>query len=622
MTRTNLTGGVLATTFATLCCLTVVSPARAATWLQQAELVPGDGDVGDRYGGSVSIDSQGGVPRSPEAFNVTAIVGAWEDDDISTGVNSGSVYIWKDSGSGWNAVDKVLPYDHSDHHEFGVGVSISNHKALVGAPGLREFPGGKVRGVAYTLEWNVREPNDWVLRDVVFPDRPGSPWIIPRMGNSVSINAIGRAVVGAQTWLGNVGVTVYYQDVIDDPLPASGPDWLLAADAHVDDYFGASVSIANSADPRIVVGAPWHAHEGGPASGAAYIFEKGSLGWQQEELAPDGIGEDDDTFGLSVAIHGDIAIVGAPYDRNSAGKRTGAAYIFTGGHLDQSGSQWTQVAKLQPYGLQEEDEFGLSVSISGGTVIVGAPNDRNSAGESTGAAYVFVRTPSGSWPQTDKLLPDDGQPGDNFGGSVSISRDEAIVGALTHATENGFESGSAYTFRRSKFYSIGPAIDTWVEWGGGSYVAGGVHANFPEVTHGGTYGGDFFWPDNQEGLEEAIGVGAARLVDFDFASDPFQVWEINFDGQFTREATLWFGYDEMGLRVPEEWLRMRQYVDGEWVLPQQTLHPDDNMVMVTVDSFGPFALSVVPEPSTLVLLAAGGLCLLLWRRRGRRRSAA
>ncbi len=105
-----------------------------------------------------------------------------------------------------------------------------------------------------------------------------------------------------------------------------------------------------------------------------------------------------------------------------------------------------EVAKLLADDREWGDEFGASVSISGDTAIVGATRDDDN-GANSGSAYVFTRS-GGMWIQQAKLLPTDGAAGDMFGASVSISGDTAIVGAIWD-DDNGVDSGSAYIFTRS-----------------------------------------------------------------------------------------------------------------------------------------------------------------------------
>ncbi|MEE8154057.1 MAG: hypothetical protein V3T53_03740 [Phycisphaerales bacterium] len=137
-----------------------------------------------------------------------------------------------------------------------------------------------------------------------------------------------------------------------------------------------------------------------------------------------------DQFGYSVAINGDIAIVGAFHDDNSSG----STYLFdiaTG----------KQTAKRLADDGAPGDHFGWSVAISGNTAVVGAKFDDEN-GNNSGSAYLFDTT---TGDQLFKLLPEDGALTDEFGISVAISGTIAVVGAWRHA-DNGVNSGSAYLF--------------------------------------------------------------------------------------------------------------------------------------------------------------------------------
>ncbi len=88
---------------------------------------------------------------------------------------------------------------------------------------------------------------------------------------------------------------------------------------------------------------------------------------------------------------------------------------------------WSEQAKLLASDGAAEDYFGSSVSLSGDTALVGAVYDDDNGADS-GSAYVFVRSGT-TWTQQQKLLASDGAVGDQFGGSVSLSGDTALVGA-------------------------------------------------------------------------------------------------------------------------------------------------------------------------------------------------
>ena len=164
--------------------------------------------------------------------------------------------------------------------------------------------------------------------------------------------------------------------------------------------------------------------------------------WAQlAELAPTNR-NNQDWFGVSVAVSGDTVVVGA-FDSNI--ETTGTAYVFV-----KTSGGWrnmTQTAILTP--SDGGAGFGTSVAISGDTIIVGAANASNlnfqtPQQQGPGGAYVFVK-PSMGWTdmtETAKLTASDGADGDAFGYNVSISRDTVVVGALF--AHSG--AGAAYVF--------------------------------------------------------------------------------------------------------------------------------------------------------------------------------
>lgn len=206
---------------------------------------------------------------------------------------------------------------------------------------------------------------------------------------------------------------------------------LLASDGARDDNFGESVSISGD---TALVGAQGDDDNGG-ASGSAYIFEQVGGAWVQQAKLLASDGQEGDEFGFSVSISGDIAIVGAPFEDEN-GDRSGSAYIF-----QKVGGIWTQTAKLVAADGEPWDLFGLSVSISGDTAIVGVSYDDDN-GYGSGSAYVFEKV-DGIWTEVAKLLASDGAASDFFGLSISISGNTALVGASLD-DDLGSASGAAY----------------------------------------------------------------------------------------------------------------------------------------------------------------------------------
>jgi hypothetical protein len=196
---------------------------------------------------------------------------------------------------------------------------------------------------------------------------------------------------------------------------------LTAADGAANDYFGSTVAISGD---YAVVGAP-----GSGDAGAAYIFMKEGAAWVEQMRLIPGDGAVGDHFGEWVSISGNTVVVGAPGGDGG----TGAAYVFT-----RDGSTWTQQARLIASGGQAWDDFGACLSISGDTLVVGAPNHN----DYSGAAYVFTRQGS-SWSESTKMDGGGAAAGGHFGASVSISEDALIVGSPSV----GNQKGAAFIFR-------------------------------------------------------------------------------------------------------------------------------------------------------------------------------
>ncbi|MFH1155613.1 MAG: FG-GAP repeat protein [Pseudomonadota bacterium] len=207
---------------------------------------------------------------------------------------------------------------------------------------------------------------------------------------------------------------------------------LTASDADADTNFGYSVSL--SGDTAIV--SAWGDDDNGLNSGSVYIFQRSGDTWTQQAKLMASDGAAGDSFGVSVSVSGDTAIVGAHYD-DDAGTNSGSAYVFK-----RSGTIWTQQAKLTASDAAAFDYFGFSVSVSGDTAIIGSTyKDKN------GAAYIFQRS-GDTWTQQAKLTASDAAQSDAFGWSVSVYDDTAIVGATSNDDDGSF-SGSAYIFKRS-----------------------------------------------------------------------------------------------------------------------------------------------------------------------------
>ena len=160
----------------------------------------------------------------------------------------------------------------------------------------------------------------------------------------------------------------------------------------------------------------------------------------QKLLASDA--QSGDYFGYSVSLSGDRAVVGAVIE-DAGGGNAGASYVY---ERDGFGV-WQEVQKLVASDAQAGDEFGYSVSISGDRAVVGARLEDPGV-TNAGAAYVYERDGAGVWQEVQKLVASDAQVGDLFGTSVSISGDRLVVGAEGEDAGGTDNAGAAYVYER------------------------------------------------------------------------------------------------------------------------------------------------------------------------------
>jgi FG-GAP repeat len=281
----------------------------------------------------------------------------------------------------------------------------------------------------------------------------------------------------------------------------SGASWrqqayLKASNAQAGDRFGYSVAISgdtivvgaqaeDSSQTTITNGSAASADNSAGSSGAAYVFVRNGSNWSEQAYLKAGNADAEDAFGTSVAVNGDTIVVGAPREASNqtaitnggAGSadnslaQAGAAYVFV-----RSGTSWSQQAYLKASNTKAEAVFGVSVAISGDTIVVGAPDEAssqttvsNGSGASAdssapfaGAAYVFVRG-GNNWSQQAYLKAPNTRTPLAFGKSVAISGNTIVVGGSDESSSqssvtNGSSAspdtsaanaGAAYVFVRS-----------------------------------------------------------------------------------------------------------------------------------------------------------------------------
>ncbi|MGO9964906.1 MAG: hypothetical protein ACLPUG_15960 [Acidimicrobiales bacterium] len=383
---------------ASLCALVVVggvclpllagcsSTAAVVSTRQVSELKGSGLSGGDEFGTSVAVSGATAVVGSPGA---------------------GRAYVFKKVASGWSQVGELQGSDATGGDHFGAAVAISGSTIVVGA-----YDQAKDAGRAYVFEsrtggWS--QVAELKAADTVTDDYFG--WSVAISGSSIVVGAVGHAKYTGSAYVFRSGSSGWAQTA---ELEGTGTT--------SEDGFGTSVGIAGS---TAIVGAEGYAK----GRGRAYVFNEMGSSWTEsgELKAPDNAA--DDNFGASVAISSTTAVVGAYGRASSAGR----AYVF-----QKTATAWEQTAELKGSDTAAGDYFGISVAISGKSILVGAYGHSNFAGR----AYLFHHTGSG-WEQNGELKGSNTTAGDYLGVSVAISGTTAVTGAYNRAKD----TGAAYVFQ-------------------------------------------------------------------------------------------------------------------------------------------------------------------------------
>lgn len=361
-----------------------------------------------------------------------AIAGAWHEDHDAAGENflnnAGAAYIYhfNDATNEWLEETKIVAADRETLDAFGTSVDISGTYVVVGA-----VDENGARGAAYVFERN----NLGVWEQVEKLEAPTNQ-ANDRFGKALAISG-DRIVVGAHhededeneiNTKQNAG-SAYIFD-----RGTSGWDFakkIVASDRDVNHEFGFSVGIH---DERIIVGAyRYNIENSSDEIGSAYAFEIIGGEWTEVKVLNAATPFADDRFGWSVDINYPYYIVGAPYhDYDDSGgefhNNAGAAYIF------DATNSWAE-DKVVEGNRRDQDNLGEDVVVYNTRAFVGAPlQDTDIDGEppilsSSGAVFIYDKDENGFWNQTQKLLTGDRFAGDKFGHAVDFDGITFVGGA-------------------------------------------------------------------------------------------------------------------------------------------------------------------------------------------------
>ncbi len=352
----------------------------------------------------------------------TALISAMNDDD--NGDNSGSVYVFIRNGTTWTQQAKLIASDGAAGDNFCT-ISISNDTALIGA--FNDDDNGVDSGSAYVF---TRTGTTWTQQAKLIASDGAAG---DNFGYAVSVLG-DTALIGAYAYTSNGTGSVY-------AFTRTGTTWtqqqkILAPDPAIGDRFGGVIS--RSGDTALICA--YRDDDYVTDSGSVYVYTLIGTTWtlQQKLTASDGsvLAE----FGRGLSLDGDTALIGSPLDDDN-GQYSGSAYIFT-----RTGTTWTQKQKLTPSDGATNDYFSdFAVSLDGDTAFIGAWGNSNN-GVRTGSAYVFTNTGT-TWTQQQNITASDGAGGDQFGCSVSLDGDIAMIAAW-YDDDHAINSGSVYVFTK------------------------------------------------------------------------------------------------------------------------------------------------------------------------------
>ncbi len=335
-----------------------------AVWTQQARLFAQDGGSFDYFGGAVALKGN------------TALVGAVYGPG-SANPDQGAAYVFFRTGTSWNLQQKLNANENTTTAQFGAAVALDGNTALVGA-----------------FSYGLPSPN---------PNRAGAAFVFTRSNTLV--------------WTQQARLTV--------------------EEGEYDDYFGIAVALEGD---TALIGAPRHTVTTA-SQGAAYVFIRSGTSWTLQQRILNTNPEANEFFGNAVALNGENALIGAYF---SGPDQRGAAYSFR-----RSAAGWTQTGTLLAPNPQKDARLGISVALSGDTAVVGAARGLFDTGNDHRSAYVFVY--SGEWLPVRQLGSELGAANDGFGYAVALQGETVLVGAYRTAV-TGADQGAAYvlTLRDSR----------------------------------------------------------------------------------------------------------------------------------------------------------------------------
>lgn len=371
----------------------------------------------------------------------TILIGA-PSETVNLVQGAGVVYVWERRDGIWDEVDWFAAPTALDSDQFGSVLALDGDVAVIGAPNTDQSTGGQTDyGAAYIFR---RNGDNWFQQAVYRGTMLPQDGFGERMGAAVAVSG-DLVVVGTpgnlSASLGVGGMANVYQ--------WNGTSWtnkakLSYSPVLVGDKFGNGVAVDGG---RMIVGAPWHQGVGGAGDnfGSVFFYEDAPSGgpWPPVQQWTEGNGKGGIQLGSAVAMNGNTAVVGAPYENGMVGSGEGAAYVFV-----KSNELWQEQARMVQPNPSAALNFGRRVALDGNTVVVGSGDTNVAPAPIRGRAEVFVRSGS-SWSHQQTLAGNQSST-EGFANAIGIAGDLILVGA-PYADNGGpgLNNGNVHAFKRT-----------------------------------------------------------------------------------------------------------------------------------------------------------------------------
>lgn len=339
----------------------------------------------------------------------------------------GAAYAYQFQAGQWVQIQKIVPADVATADLFGKTAAIVGQRMAIGSP--QDDDGGNSSGSVYIYEFDGavwQQVQKLVASDAQANDLFG--WAVSMAGDVLAVSAIDDDDQGLDTGAVYVFRHNGVQWVEEQKLAVSTPG--------VTDEFGFSVAT----DGTVIVGGTPNHDAVAADAGAAYVFRFNGTTWVEEQKLLAGNGASDDWLGWSVAVQGDVILVGATRHDVSAAD-SGAVYLWV-----YDGASWVPTDMFSSASATSSASFGWSLALDGDRLAVGAAG--NTSGQ--GSVYIFVENAGHDWVESCRLIgsgaPGAGSFNDSLGASVALDGMHVIGGAPFADGVANADAGAAYSF--------------------------------------------------------------------------------------------------------------------------------------------------------------------------------